>query len=207
MSLHVVVEGITDEPVVKKVAKLAGWDTEQLPVIPVGGKPNLDPELVRYNKAANYGPWFVLRDLDNDSTCAGELRNSLLPQSARFMCFRLAVRSTEAWLMADSDTLSDYLHISKTKISHEPDFIHHAKDEMVNLARLSRKPTIQADMVPGPKDHRRTGKSYESRIIDYAIRFWRPEVARERSPSLARAILALRRMHEAWKNHLLEGTE
>jgi hypothetical protein len=65
------------------------------------------------------------------------------------------------------------------------------------------KDTIKRDMVPGPRDNRRAGKLYESRMIDYANRFWRPEVGRQGSPSLHRTILALERLHETWNKSLL----
>jgi hypothetical protein len=200
MSLHVVVEGSTDEPVVKKILTLACWDPDSISIENTSGKSNLDKKLVAYNEAARWSPRFVLRDLDNDSSCAGEFRGQLLPTPAPFMCFRLAVRSIESWLMADPETLANYLHISVAQITHRPDFVSHPKDELVNLARLSTKPNIRKDMVPEPGKSRRIGAGYEGRINDYSQKYWRPQVARQHSPSLHRAIAALERLRDLWSN-------
>ncbi len=198
MSLHVVVEGDTDEWVARKIALLAGWDSEPLCIENTRGKPRLDEELPRYNQAARWSPRFVLRDLDTDKPCAGELRELLLPTPERFMCFRLVVRSVEAWLMADPEMLARYLHISPSKIPLSPDAVVVPKDELVNLARFSPKPNIRKDMIPEPGKSRRIGSAYAARINDFSANHWRPEIARENSPSLRRAIVALERLRAAW---------
>ena len=57
-------------------------------------------------------PWVVIRDLDQDDrgTCLPELRSRLLGGTGPSdgMCFRLAVRSIEAWLMADHEGFVDH---------------------------------------------------------------------------------------------------
>jgi hypothetical protein len=109
MSLIVAVEGSTDTPAVHKVVTLAGWELAHEP-ISTGGKVRLDKDVPGYNAAAKGSPWFVLRDLDHDAPCPGALVTKLLPARSPLMCLRIAVRAIEAWLMADPETLSTFLH-------------------------------------------------------------------------------------------------
>lgn len=197
MSLLVVVEGSTDVPVVRKVAALAGWELSQQP-IEARGKGQLDKDLPGYNAAAQGSPWFVLRDLDHDAPCPGALVNKLLPVPKPLMCFRVAVRSTEAWLMADPETLAAFLHVSPAQIPGNPEGEEDPKSAMVNLARRSTRPAIQKDMLPQRGASRRAGPGYEGLIIKYGERHWRADVARARSPSLDRAVKALERLRKEW---------
>ncbi len=48
------VEGDTDEPVVKSLTKLVGWDPEFVSVEDTKGKSNLDKKLAAYNEAARW---------------------------------------------------------------------------------------------------------------------------------------------------------
>jgi hypothetical protein len=66
------------------------------------GKADLHKKIKGYNNAARHAPWLVLVDLDDES-CAFSLCQSWLPVPARYLCFRVAVRQVEAWLMADAE--------------------------------------------------------------------------------------------------------
>lgn len=197
MNLHVVIEGDTDIPVARKIARLAGWEGE-CTFDSRRGKYNLDPFLPKWNEAAKYSetPWLVLRDLDNDKPCAGELRAKLLPEPARFLCLRIPVKSIESWLLADADTLSIFLHVSRASIPTMPDMEEDPKGTLVDIARRSTKPRVVRDMVPGRGVSRRTGAGYEGCIIDYGANHGRPDIARHASPSLDRAIHALTRLRD-----------
>jgi hypothetical protein len=52
-------------------------------------------------------------DLDSDTGCAPPLCEQWIPGPAPFLCFRVAVREVEAWLMADAEDaiLYEYLVI------------------------------------------------------------------------------------------------
>ena len=197
MSLIVAVEGSTDVPVVHKVVALAGWALAFEPIV-TSGKDSLDRDLRGYNAAAKGSPWFVLRDLDHDAPCAGALVEKLLARRERLMCLRVAVRAIEAWLLADSETLASFLHISATVIPADPEGEDDPKSTMIDLARRSTKPAIQKDMLPQRGSSRRTGPGYEGRIIEYGTKHWRADVARRRCPSLDRAVSALSRLRAAW---------
>lgn len=188
----VVVEGDTDVPVVQKIFALVGLEITS--VLDAAGKQNIDRQLRAWNSAARGSPWFVLRDLDQDATCAGELAEQLLPAASRAsgLCLRLAVREMESWLMADAQKLSAFLRVSSTRVPAAPDQLDDPTITLVNIARRSTKPAIRRALVPGPRGGA-VGPDYESTVIEFAAKHWRPTVARKRSPSLDRCIRALER--------------
>ncbi len=188
------VEGLVDEAVVRRVIACAGGQAGS--IYGKNGKPALRRQIQGYNNAARFAPWVVLVDLDNDANCAPPLRQSWLPKPAPLLCFRVAVRQVEAWLMADRATLANYLGVPKSTISQDPESLPDAKAEMVNLARRSSRRAIREDMVPREGSGRRVGPAYTSRLIEYVHERWRPEVAAEHADSLRRAIGCLERLTE-----------
>ncbi len=188
------VEGIVDEAVVKKLIAHIGGAT--INIYGRKGKPFLRTKIGGYNNDARtrHTPWLVLADLDNEADCAPSMRDGWLPDPADNLCFRIAVREVETWLMADAETLAKHLSISPNRISRTPENIEHPKDEMVNLGRRSRRRDVREDMVPRERSGRRVGPAYASRLIEYVKNKWRPDVAASRSESLRRAILCLKRL-------------
>ncbi len=183
------VEGPTDEAVAQRLVSHVGANMGA--VFGKQGKPNLRLKLSGYNNAARYDPWFILMDLDRDADCVPSILSSWLPDPAPMICFRVAVREVEAWLMADGESLADFLGISITKIPNRPEVLDEPKTALVNLARSSRRRAIRDDMVPRAGSGRSTGPAYTSRLIEFASRSWRPDVAAQNSDSLARAIKGL----------------
>lgn len=186
------VEGDVDEAVVRTLIELAGG--EPGPVYGKNGKSSLRTKINGYNNAARRVPWLVLVDLDADAGCAPPLRRDWLPEPAPLMCFRIAVRQVEAWLMADGETLSSYLGVRRTRIPNDPESLPDAKAEMVGIARDSRRRAIRQDMVPRPGSGRSVGPAYTSRLIEYAKTQWRSEVAAQHADSLRGAIACLERL-------------
>ncbi len=186
------VEGPLDEVVVRRLIACAGG--QHGAVYGKNGKDRLRRQIQGYNNAARRTPWLVLVDLDNDAECAPPLRQSWLADPAPFLCFRVAVRQIEAWLLADHEALASYLGVARAKIPPDPESLPNAKDAMVNLASKSRRKDIRTDMVPRPQSGRVVGPAYSSRMIEFVERYWRPEVAAERADSLRRAIRCLREL-------------
>ncbi|MPZ19169.1 MAG: DUF4276 family protein [Luteitalea sp.] len=188
------VEGIVDEAVVRKLVAHAGARTG--PVYGKDGKNLLKQRINGYNNAARRSPWIVLVDLDRDAECAPPLREAWLPQTARYLCFRIAVREVEAWLMADPETLAGFLRVAIKCIPTAPEQLENPKEAMVNLARDSRRRDIRADMVPRQGSGRTVGPAYTSRLVEYVESDWRPEVAAQHAASLQGALACLRGLIE-----------
>ncbi len=192
----IAVEGSTDEAAVKQLAIRAGFSVG--PVHIYGGKPRLVHRLPGLNSAARHSMWLVVRDLDRDAACAPELVARLLPDPAALMCFRLAVRAVEAWLLADRQRMAQFLGVPVVRIAENPDILDDPKTCLVNLARHSRLTDVRRDLVPAHGTSARVGPGYTARMIEFAQSRWRPSVAAMASPSLAgclRALGRLRRRH------------
>ncbi len=180
------VEGAVDEAVVRKLIAQAGGQTGS--VYGKNGKPELLRRIDGYNNAARYSPWIVLVDLNGDAECAPSVLNDWAPTPAPKLCFRIAVREIEAWLIADAPTFSNYLSIRLGYLPSEPENLERPKDSVVNFARRSRRQAIRRDMVPREGSGRRVGPAYASRLIEYIEQHWRPRAAARRSDSLRRAM-------------------
>jgi hypothetical protein len=188
--VQIAVEGDTDEPVVRAVVRLAGHEPGT--VYGHGGKARLDRRLLAYNQAARHAPWLVLRDLNGDEPCGGALARKLLRQPSRLMCFRVAVRSVEAWLLADHVRISQSLGVGSRLIPSNPDALADPKGKLIELARRSKFRGIREGLVPEAGTGAKVGPEYTSWAIDFATNRWRPRVAAGRSHSLERCIAALR---------------
>ena len=186
------VEGTLDEAVVGRLVRHVGGSLGT--VYGKNGKHFLRERIAGYNNAARHAPWVVLADLDADDHCAPPVRARWLPDPAPQMCFRLAVRSVEAWLMADAEPLAAFLGVALSRVPRDPETLEHPKQSMTNLARLSRRRDIRRGLVARPGSGRTEGPAYTSRLIEYATDLWRPDVAAARADSLRRAIDCLRRL-------------
>jgi hypothetical protein len=192
MVVSIAVEGASDAAIMRRVCATAG--------IHVGaefvarGKGNLDPRLGGYNNAARFAPWLVVRDLDHDADCAPTLVKQLLPDQVPGMCFRVPVRSIEAWLLGDRDGFSKFFGVSAAVIDVDPDALPRPKRTVVDLARRSTKRGIREGMVPAEGTSVEVGPGYTALLVEFAGTIWNPEAAAERSDSLHRCLRALRRM-------------
>lgn len=195
VSISAAVEGMVDEVVARRLVAHAGGQIGA--IYGKNGKSALRNRIDGYNNAARYAAWLVLVDLDEDAQCAPLMRDMWVPDPAPNLCFRIAVREVEAWLMADAQTLARYLAVKQGGIPRDPEQLPRPKDAMVNLARASRRKSIVNDMVPGERSGRRVGRAYSSRMMEYIERYWRPDVAAERADSLSQAIHCLRMLVQA----------
>jgi hypothetical protein len=203
MSIMVAFEGDTDLPVIRRLLEDAGLPLG-LP-IDCGGKARLDAELKGYNGAAQGSPWFVLRDLDDDAPCAGKFLAGLRFKPSRWMCFRLAVRELEAWLLADKEAVSRFFRVDERHIPNHPDLETDPTASLVALARKSTSSTVRKAMVPAPNMGVQVGPLYEATLIEFGEKAWHLDRACQRSPSLKRARDALRALASRWRAHVGRG--
>ena len=188
------VEGPTDRPVAEKLLQASGLYPAQ-PFI-VGGKAKLDKKLPGINSSAMHWAWLVIRDLDKDdrNRCVPDLLVNLLDGQANDrMCFRLAVRSIEAWLMADSEAFADFFAVRR-RLPYRVDELEDPKNSLLNLCRKSRRKQISEGVPPRQGSGRRVGPEYVAIVQEFVRRSWCPNRARQRSPSLERALRSLDRL-------------
>jgi hypothetical protein len=192
------VEGSIDEALVKRLISEAGGIPGE--VYGKNGKLPLRARINAYNNAARYQPWIVLVDLNHEATCAPNLCRAWLPTKSPKLCFRVAVREVEAWLLADREHIANFLSISRSRVPINPESEENPKQVMVNLAALSRRRDIREDMVPRPASGRQVGPAYTSRLIEFisvSQGGWRPDIASTYSQSLQGCIECLRQLIRA----------
>lgn len=192
-AISAAVEGTLDEAVVRRLVRHAGAHAGT--VYGKNGKPFLKERIGGYNNAARHAPWIVLVDLDSEGDCAPPLREAWLPHPAPQMCFRVAVRAVEAWLMADAERLAAFIGVARRRIPADPEREENPKQAMVNLARSSRRRDVRQDMVPRVGSGRTVGPAYTSRLVEFATDRWRPDVAALSADSLRSAVACLGRFH------------
>lgn len=191
--VHAAVEGTVDAELVRKLIRHVGGAAGD--VYGQNGKAHLRKRIQGYIQAARFNPWLVLVDLDNDHDCAPQLRSAWIQQSApAHLCFRVAVREVEAWLLADTEMIAAFLGVVQSRIPTRPEELDDPKATLVSLAARSRRREIRQDIVPHPASGRRVGPAYSSRMIEYTQGYWRPDVASTRADSLRRALENLRRL-------------
>ena len=101
------VEGTLDETVVRKMLVVSSLEAAS---IYLASLPAFRTKLKAFNQAARHKSWFALCDLD-DGDCAPGRARDFLPDPARGMCFRVAVRAVETWLLADRASIARFLCI------------------------------------------------------------------------------------------------
>jgi hypothetical protein len=192
------VEGDLDEALLRRILDYIGVSLGA--VYGRKGKRFLLQSINGYNNAARYAPWIALVDLDRDCDCAPPCAQKWLARPSARMCFRVAVRAVEAWLLADRERLAQLLGVSVVWLPTNPDCLDDPKRELINLARRSRRRAIRDDLVPGQGSGRSVGPLYTTRMIEFLqdeTTGWRLDRALRASESLARCVLRLRSLVEA----------
>jgi hypothetical protein len=197
VKIDYVVEGPIDQVIVRRVMEYCGI----IPGIAYGlrGKAYLLKKLANYNTAARFAPWLVVVDMDRDADCAAAFVAQTLPMRSVGMCYRVAVREIESWLLADAERLAAYLRVRVGAVPGDPDAVLDPKQLMVNLARQSRRSDLRKDMVPREGSGAPAGPAYTSRLLEFvqaSTEGWRVERASEHSESLRRCIAALQALRE-----------
>lgn len=195
--VRVVVEGTTDLAAVEKVLVSRGARVDLGRAIIAGGRTNLDPRIPSYNAAAKHGAWFALRDADQDGDdCPIRLRETLLAHDEQVpsFCLRLAVRSLEAWLLADMEAAVEHFGVSRSRVPARPEEERRPKQAFVNACRSSRRSDVRKGIVPPAGSPRDVGPEYVALVSDFFRRSWRPDEAATAAPSLRRALTEIDRM-------------
>lgn len=188
-------EGPIDEAVLRRLLEFLG--AVPGPIYGKQGKDRLLQQISAYNHASRISPWVVLIDLDRDADCAPSFRLRHLAAPEPNLCFRVAVRTVEAWLLADRARFSSFFAVALSKIPHKPEELPDPKRMVVSLARSSRRREIRRDLVPREESGRVVGPAYTSHLLAYiqdGRNGWRPEVAAEAAYSLRSTLRCLERL-------------
>ena len=182
--IHCIVEGLVDEAAVRKLFSDLSLTVGSFYHTSI---PAFETRLRHVNQAARHSPWFALCDLDREECAPGRLRR-YLPDPAPGMCFRIAVRTVEAWFLADREGIARFLRVAKDGVSTAPEDERDPKSRLVALARRSRSRSIREGLAPATGDRRAVGAEYTLTMSEFARDHWSPRRAAARAPSLRRAM-------------------
>ncbi len=179
-------EGYLDLAVLRRLANDAGFQPSE--EYGRQGKNFIDKRLANWNAAAAHAPWLVLRDLDADAVCAGDLASRLPPNKSGLMCFRIAVREIESWLLADQQACVDALGFRVVDLATAFDTRKDAKGLLLTAARRSRLRDIREGLVERLKSGTLVeGALYNTLLTNFMVEVWRPDVAEKNNDSLRKA--------------------
>lgn len=181
------VEGDVDEAVLRRLLDDVGVSLAR--TFGKRGKAFLHQRINAFNQAAVHSPWIVLVDLDREALCPPPLLDRWLPEMAPKMCFRIATRAVEAWLLADRRRVAEFLGVNESLITRDPEAVNDPKQELVKLARRSRSREVREGLVPRDGSGRKTGPAYASYLIEFVASVWSPSAAATRSESLNRTLV------------------
>jgi hypothetical protein len=184
--MNIAVEGVTDGAVVGRILRDHGVGVIQ--VSGLHGKGHLDLRLPAFNSAARFSDWLVVRDLDQDADCAATLVKAKLRAPSKGMHYRVAVRSIEAWLLADVQGMTSFFQVRNHEVPHDPEALGDPKLALVDLARRSRSRVIREDMVPSPQTTARVGPGFVAQVMSFVDSKWSWKRAMRRSDSLRRCV-------------------
>ncbi len=141
-----------------------------------------------FNKAAKGMPYFVLTDLDQYECPPILISDWLIGDKHHNLLFRVAVRQIESWLLGCRLLFARFLGVPENMIPRSVDEITNAKVFVIDLARRSRRKQLRLDIVPQEGSTAKVGPDYNGRLIYFVENIWDPNIAKEISPSLQRAI-------------------
>jgi hypothetical protein len=112
----------------------------------------------------------------------------------RNLVVRMAEMEVESWIMADREAISGFLDVPLNRIPQNPDTINDPKQELVNIARLSRSRKTREEMCPTMGARNVVGPAYNGALEIFIRKSWRPMHALRHSPSLRRAEQRIREL-------------
>jgi hypothetical protein len=200
MLVNIACEGTLDVEVVRRLLREVGIEPGHVYSGEgrLVGKGTIDKRLPGFIAGAQYSPWIVLRDLDEDAPCAGEFLQNVGLVIPRSMCFRLAVRSVEAWLLGDSEGVARVLGVREGSIPREPESLRDPKSAVISLAMQSKKKRVRTGLVPTPRSGRSEGVQYTETMGAFVRNEWNLAAAASRSSSLRRAVDCVERLRGEW---------
>lgn len=159
-----------------------------------GGNGQLKKKLPNFIKLSNHSPILLLTDLDK-VICAPTLIKIWLPTSGypEQFYFRVVVRETESWLLADRQGLAAWINAPVNKIPLNSDLEKNPKEYLLELVNRYGNRQLKQDLLPSPTNTTsKVGLGYNARLTEFVRKIWSIEKALEHSDSLARAYSRLK---------------
>jgi hypothetical protein len=197
--INLVFEDVLSEAVLKKMLKQSQRPFSVGHCLNQRGYGKIKKIISGLNHAAKGMPYLVLTDLDNAECPLVIISEWLTQPKYPNLLFRIAVKEVEAWLLAHRSAFADFLGISVDLIPGDADRIPDPKQLLINLAKKSKKRKLRDAIVPPPNSTAKIGKDYNGQLIQFVNKSWQVASAQTNSPSLERAMNALRKFQPTWE--------
>lgn len=158
-----------------------------------GGFGYLRANVDKWCDLAHRLPVLLLTDLDRNR-CPRKLLEQWLGKRERphDFIFRIAVRETESWLLADHVAIRQLVG-PKGRLPLDPDALREPKGFLLGLAKSAGK-EVRKDLVAQRGAIASQGTGYNARLSAFVQTTCNPERAAQRSQSLSRARQRLREL-------------
>lgn len=190
---QVIVEGVTDIPVVTALMRAAGWDEDQFAVRSVNGKGAIDARIQKYWEASQIIPHVIFRDVDYDEgACPVALRSALsskTPGDSPNLLIRIVDQCIESWMLADRRGIAEFCGVSPARVKIPAS---HHKSYLLSMFREAKL----KDAVAHVDNELDFGPAYELHVQRFMTTAWNAGRAADDSPSLRRALQRLRDLRE-----------
>ncbi len=163
------------------------------------GSGQIRKNLSQYIDLASKQPVAVITDLD-DRICPIALISDWFGSRKvpAGMAFRIAVRETESWLMADRSGFSAFLDVPEHLIPDNVHSIAQPKEYLIRIANRAKR-DLRSEILPARGSLARQGLGYNDALSRFVRESWNTETAKTGSESLRRAISGLERLRHVWR--------
>jgi hypothetical protein len=187
MDIFLAVEDALSKAVAEKLLLSSGVEFQIKQCFCKHGYGYLKSNLNKFSNIAKTTPLLLITDLDRED-CAPDLIWRWLGKKKphKGLLFRVAVRETEAWLLADADGFAAFSGVPVTKIPHEVESLPDPKSTLIELVRRYGKRSLKADIVLQPGICAKVGLAYNPVLCPFVQEIWSPERAEGVANSLAR---------------------
>jgi hypothetical protein len=190
-TIHLATEDHVTEMVGRRLIREIGPSFETGVAFQKNGFGYLKSNMDKFCELARRSPLLLLTDLDQEN-CVRKLLSTWIGQrqlSPHFL-FRIAVRETESWLLADHVGMRKLLVKGARNLPREPDLLPDPKRKLLQLAGNAPR-EIKNDLITARGALASQGLGYNQRLGDFATNDWSPSRAASNSPSLNRTLVRL----------------
>ena len=192
LPITLVVEDILSEETLRKILQASGRPYHVGAVYGRKGFGYIKGRIEGFNQAAKGRPYLVMTDLDQ-TECPPTLIDDWFTHPIQpNLLFRVAVHEVEAWLLADRKAFARFLGIAQDLVPTYPEKLQKPKRKLIALAKKSKKKILRNAIVPAPGVTTPIGPDYNGALAKFVRNHWTPSRAKANSPSLERAIRAIR---------------
>lgn len=144
----------------------------------------------------------LIAEMVHNSLVREWMVRDILPKA---FLLRVAVRTIEAWLLADHEAIRGLLKRPQQVLHSNPEVHSEPKQELIQMARRGPRPLPEA-LVPRAGDVASHGLGYNNALVEFVYRTWSPHRAAQRSSSLARTRQRLQELAASMSSRPSSGT-